>query len=90
MKLESSPSGRSSLGQPDQEHRAERAAEDRAAAAQHGRDDDLHAEGEIDDGVDGGGSEVKDQECAGEAENKALIHEGDELVLGDVEAERAA
>ena len=67
MKVASSPSGRSDSPSADQEHRAERGAEDGAPAAEHRRDDDLHADRDVDEGADRGGAHVEDHQRAGEA-----------------------
>jgi hypothetical protein len=71
----------------DQEHRPQCRAKDGAAAAEHGRDDDLHADGDVDDGVDGRGAHVENQHGAGGAGKQSADAERRDLMLGHVEAE---
>ena len=89
MKVASSPSRPQELAGDDQEDRAERRAEDGAPAAEHGGDDDVDADGDVDDGADRRGAEVEHQQRACEPGEERADDEGRELVLGDVEAERA-
>src|ERR1700728_5118085 len=72
----------------DQKHGAQYGAEDRAAAAQYGRYDDLDPDGDVDHGVDGGGAHIEDEHGAGRAGKQRTDAESRDLVLGDVEAER--
>ena len=77
------------LAGADQEHRAQHRAEDGAPAAEHRPDDHLHADGDVDEGADRGRAEIEDHQRAGEPGEEGADDEGRELVLGDVEAERA-
>ena len=70
MKVARSPSGRRSFAGDDQEDRAERGAEHGAPPAEHRGDDDLHADGDVDEGADRGGAEIEHHQRAREARRR--------------------
>ncbi len=87
-KVESSPSGRRTSPATIRKIAPSGGAEDGAPPAQHGGDDDLHADGDVHHRADRGGAEIEDQHRAGQAGEERADAERRQLVLGDVEAER--
>ena len=89
MKVARSPERTQAFADDDQKHRAERRAEDRAPSAEHGADDHLHADRDVDEGSDRRRAEIEDHQRAGEPGKERADEERRELVLGHVETQRA-
>ena len=70
MKVASSPGRPQEFAGDDQEDRAERGAQHGAAAAEHGGDDDVDADGDVDHGADRGGAEIEHQQRARRARRR--------------------
>src|SRR5579883_41555 len=77
-----------SFGHADQEDGAYRGPDYGAPASEDRGNDDLNAHGNVDQSRDGGCAVIEDEECTAQPGEKSADEKGDELVLGNVEAER--
>src|SRR5882757_6342316 len=74
------------LGHADQEDGTDGRAKDRPPPAKHGGDNDLHADGNVDERTDGSRAEIENEKSAAHTREEGADDKGCKLMLRHIES----